>query len=290
MIRLLVLGDLNLDVHAEEPTKTGAGQEVRASVRVAPGGSAGTFARIAARLGARVTFLGSVGADAVGDLLERDLQRAGVEPRLVRSEVPSGVVVALHRGHDRSMICSRGANDALDESRVDRALFAELDHLHVSGYAFLSERQARAAKRAIGLACNAGATVSANLPPANLLRAHGVGRVRLSLAGVTHLFLNRDEGRCFTEMDGDVAIVNELARTYGSGALTLGAEGALAWQGGRRDRCENSEVLDVDPTGAGDAYAAAFIVALLGGDELPRANLCACAAARDHIASRDARL
>jgi sugar/nucleoside kinase (ribokinase family) len=286
MIRLLVLGDLNLDVHAEEPTETGAGQEVRTAVRVMPGGSAGTFARVAARLNANVAFLGCVGADPVGDLLEHDLRAGGVEPRLRRSEKPSGVVVALHRGRDRSMICSRGANDALGESDVDPALFAGLDHLHVSGYAFLSNGQAAAARRAIALAQAAGATVSLNLPPANLVRSHGVDRFRGELDGVSHLFLNRDEGRCLTGRDEDDAIVDALACRHVAGALTLGAEGALAWQGTQRDHHRASEALDVDPTGAGDAYAATFIVSLLGGDAVSCANRRACDAARTHIAQR----
>jgi sugar/nucleoside kinase (ribokinase family) len=286
MTRLLVLGDLNLDVHAAEPSETGTGQEVRAAVRVAPGGSAGTFARVAARLGAHVAFLGSVGTDPVGDLLEQDLRAGGVEPHLRRTAAPSGVVVALHRGHDRSMICSRGANDALGESDVDPALFADLDHLHVSGYAFLSAGQAAAARRAIALAQAARATVSANLPPANLVRSHGVERFRRDLDDISHLFLNRDEGRCLTGIDGDDVIVDALARRQVAGALTLGAEGALAWQGSQRDRHRASEALDVDPTGAGDAFAAAFIVSLLGGDNLSCANRRACDAARDHIAAR----
>jgi len=286
MIRLLVLGDLNLDVHAAESTETGAGQEVRAAVRVVPGGSAGTFARVASRLGAHVAFLGCVGADPVGDLLEQDLRAGGVEPHLRRSATPSGVVVALHRSHDRSMICSRGANDALGESDVGPALFADLDHLHVSGYAFLSAGQAAAARRAIALAQAARATVSANLPPANLVRSHGVERFRQELAGVSHLFLNRDEGRCLTGLDGDDVIVDALARRHVAGALTLGAEGALAWQGSKRDRHRASEALNVDPTGAGDAYAASFIVSLLGGDDLSLANRRACDAARAHIAQR----
>jgi ribokinase len=286
MMRLLVLGDLNLDVHVEEPTETGAGQEARSAVRVVPGGSAGTFARVAACLGASVAFLGCVGADPVGDLLEQDLRACGVKPYLRRSEVPSGVVVALHRGHDRSMICSRGANDALAESDVDPELFAGLDHLHVSGYAFLSAGQAAAAQRAIALAQAAGATVSLNLPPANLVRSHGVARFRAELGGVSHLLLNFDEGRCLTGLDEGSAVVDALARRHVAGALTLGAEGALAWRESRRDHHKVSEALDVDPTGAGDAYAATFIVSLLSGDDLSSANRRACDAARAHIAQR----
>jgi sugar/nucleoside kinase (ribokinase family) len=128
--------------------------------------------------------------------------------------------------------------------------------------------------------------VSLNLPPANLVRSHGVERFRQELAGVSHLFLNRDEGRCLTGSNGDAGIVDALARRHAAGALTLGAEGALAWQGRKRDRHTASETLDVDPTGAGDAFAATFIVSLLSGDDLSSANRRACDEARAHIAQR----
>jgi sugar/nucleoside kinase (ribokinase family) len=116
------------------------------------------------------------------------------------------------------------------------------------------------------------------------VRSHGVERFRQELAGVSHLFLNRDEGRCLTGLNEDDGIVDALARRHVAGALTLGAEGALAWHGRKRYRHRASETLDVDPTGAGDAYAATFIVSLLGGDDLSCANRRACDEARTHIA------
>ncbi len=286
MKRLLVLGDLNLDVHAEEPAPTACGQETRSIVRVAPGGSAGTFARVAASLGANVVFLGAVGSDAVGDLLERDLVAHGIRPQLRRVAEPSGAVLALYRGGDRSMICARGANEGLDEGAVDPILFAGLDHLHVSGYAFLSAIQARAARRAIALARDAGATTSVNAPPASLIEAFGADLFRRELREITLLLLNRDEGRLLTGCAEDTVIVGALAAAYPAGALTLGAEGALAWRGEERSSARPPARLDVDPTGAGDAYAAAFVVRLLEGDALDAANRAACAAAHAHLALR----
>lgn len=285
MKRLLVLGDLNLDIHAEEPTPTDVGQEVRSVVRAVPGGSAGTFARVAAGLGAQVAFVGAVGRDLVGDLLERDLAARGIEPHLTRSDMSTGAVLALFRGGDRSMVCARGANDALDERDLEPAWFSGLDHLHVSGYAFLSDRQARAARRAIDLAAAAGASVSVNAPPASLIEAFGVSAFLCALRDVTSLFLNRDEGRLIAGLDAPEEIVVALAAAHEEGALTLGRDGALAWLGQERSVASPPAALDVDPTGAGDAYAAAFVVHRLAGDGLDEANRAACAAAHDHLAS-----
>lgn len=285
-MRLLVLGDLNLDIHAEEPVPTACGQETRSIVRVVAGGSAGTFARVAARLGAAVTFLGAVGSDEVGDLLERDLVAHGIRPQLRRVAAPSGAVLALYRGGDRSMICARGANEALDENAVDSALFVGLDHVHVSGYAFLSENQARAARRAIALARDAGIPVSVNAPPASLIEAFGVDLLRRELREVTRLFLNREEGRLLAGRTADEDVVDALAAIHPAGALTLGGDGALAWRGKERSFARPPSRLDADPTGAGDAYAAAFVVSLLAGNPLDAANRSACATAHAHLALR----
>jgi len=149
MSRILVLGDLNLDILADAAESARAGDEVRGVVRVEAGGSAGTFARVAASLGATVVFLGAVGQDIAGDLLERSLRDAGVEPRLRRVDMPSGAILAIRRGHERSMICSRGANDGLREEWIDRRWFDRADHLHLSGYAILADGQRAAARQAI---------------------------------------------------------------------------------------------------------------------------------------------
>lgn len=286
MTRLLVLGDLNLDVHAEEPRPTAPGGETRSVVRIVPGGSAGTFARTARRLGAEVLFLGAVGRDAAGDLLERDLVTAGIEAHLRRSDRPTGAVLALLRGGDRSMICARGANDALDEDAVDDALLRDLDHVHVSGYALLSESQARAAQRASALARAAGATVSINAPPASLIEAFGVDEMLRALAGADVLILNRDEGHCLTGRTSDDDIVATLARRHRSGALTLGADGALAWQAGKQAAARPPRRLNVDPTGAGDVFAAVFVVRLLENIALAAAVEEACHQAFEHLAAR----
>jgi len=195
-------------------------------------------------------------------------------------------VLALYRGGDRSMICARGANEALDEDAVDSALFVGLDHVHVSGYAFLSESQARAARRAIALARDAGIPVSVNAPPASLIEAFGVEELRDELRKVAFLFLNRDEGRLLAERTADADVVDALAAIHPAGALTLGGDGALAWRGAERRFARPPSRLDVDPTGAGDAYAAAFVVRMNAGDSLDVANRAACVAAHAHLVSR----
>ncbi|MCX6094212.1 MAG: carbohydrate kinase family protein [Candidatus Bipolaricaulota bacterium] len=288
MSRIAVLGDLNVDVFVDEARELRPGAEVRGSVQVAAGGSAGTFARVAAGLGARVVFLGAVGRDIAGDLLERSLVDAGVEACLRRGATPTGIVVAIRRGDERSMICSRGANDDLEAGWIDSYWPGYLDHLHVSGYALLAEGPRAAARRAMARAETSGASVSLDPPPANLIEAFGVERFRAELQGVRWLFPNEEEGRLLTGVPAEADIVRRLAEQYEAGALTLGTRGAIAWQAEKVDRCRAERTLDVNPTGAGDAYAAGLVVALLDGKRLDAANRAASAAASRYLSLRGA--
>ncbi|MDD4903105.1 MAG: carbohydrate kinase family protein [Candidatus Bipolaricaulis sp.] len=287
MSRIVVLGDLNLDIGIDE-TPQMPGDEVRGSVSVAVGGSAGTFARVAARLGDTVVFIGAVGRDIAGDLLERSLQEAGIEAHLRRTTTPSGAVVAIRRGDERSMVCSRGANNDLEAEWIAAQWLEGAAHLHVSGYALLADRQRAAARRAIALATDGGATVSLNPPPANLIESFGAERFDKELAGVRWIFPNEEEGRALSGKTREADVVSVLAHRHEAGAWTLGVGGAIAWRAGAIDRCGVERRLDVNSTGAGDAYAAGFVHAALDGRPLKEVNRAACDAAYRHLRERRA--
>jgi sugar/nucleoside kinase (ribokinase family) len=283
MSRIVVLGDLNLDVHARAPSDLAPGEESRDLVRAAPGGSGGTFARIAAARGASVAFIGCVGRDPVGDLLVRSLEAAGVDAAVQRSDRPSGVILSLEQGAERTMVCSRGANDGIRADRIDPSVVDAADHLHVSGYAFLSPAQRPAVARLIGLARERRLSISVDPPPANLIRVHGVEEFLDLVPAGAWLFPNRSEGELLTGTSEPRAIVDRLAARFDVGALTLGAEGSLAWAGDAR-HARTVDRLDAgDTTGAGDAFAGAFVATFLDTKELERAHAVACDTARAHL-------
>ena len=287
MSRVVVLGDLNLDVHARAPSGLAPGEEARSPVRATAGGSAGTFARIAAAGGASVLFVGCVGRDLVGDLLVRSLEVAGVDVAIQRADRPSGVILSLEQGSERTMVCSRGANDGIRADRIAASTTDNADHLHVSGYAFLSPAQRPAVDRMIGLARDRRLSISIDPPPANLIRDHGVEAFLDLVPAGAWLFPNRTEGELLSGSSGPRAIVDRLAMRSDVGALTLGAEGALAWAGNVRHAKGVDRFVAGDTTGAGDAFAGAFVAAFLVTGNLRRANATACTAAIDHLRAAD---
>lgn len=285
MTRIVVLGDLNLDIHAHLPALLPP-DEARAAITVQPGGSAGTFARTAARLGASVMFIGAVGADLVGDLLEASLVQAGVTANLLRTVSASGAVLALQQESKCSMVCARGANDGLTADWVSEVFLERADHLHVSGYALLSDTQRGAALRAFSLANWFSMTVSVDPPPAGLIRAFGMDRFLDLLPTGLWLFPNLPEGRLLSGRDDACEIVDMLSDRFPIGALTMGAQGAIAWNGTAHHVQKSDPLAGMDTTGAGDVYASSFVCSLLKSMDITQANEIACMAAGSMLADR----
>ena len=286
MTRIVVLGDLNLDIHAQLSETLTPGDEIRDAVTVRPGGSAGTFARTAAQLGASVAFIGAVGDDLVGDLLEASLVRAGVTPNLRRTASASGVVLAMQQENERSMVCSRGANDGLTPEWVSETFQQGADHLHVSGYSLLSDAQRGAAKRAFSLANSCSMTISVDPPPASLIRVFDVDRFLALLPAGLWLFPNRSEGRLLSGVLNDRVLIDVLSNRFPVGALTMGADGAIAWDGVARHLQTAKPLASVDTTGAGDIYAATFVIQFLESGDVKQANAEACRAAESMLCDR----
>ncbi|MEA1870796.1 MAG: carbohydrate kinase family protein [Candidatus Bipolaricaulota bacterium] len=272
MSRIVVLGDLNLDILATLPEELPSEGEVRSPIQAMPGGSAGNFARAAAREGAEVTFIGCVGNDLVGDLLVRSLQVFGVDTRVKRVGQQSGMILSLVKEDGKTMICSRGANDGLDPSWLEEGFFVNVDHLHLSGYGFLSPAQRGATHRAIEIAHSLDLTISIDPPPANLIRNFGIPAFLAEISTADFIFPNLDEGKVLSGKDDEGSIVDALAERFPLGALTLGEAGSLAWHGKERNRCVSRSITTIDATGAGDAFAAGFVISYLEVHDLARAN------------------
>ena len=286
MSRILVLGDINLDVLASIPSALPIEGEVRTRVVVEPGGSAANFARVAAHAGAVVEFIGCVGDDLVGNILVESLNGARVIPHLQRSGVQSGTIVSLKSDRGKTMLCSRGANNMIDPSLIDEEWFADADHLHLSGYTFLSEVQHAAAKCALSIAKLHKMSVSIDPPPANLILSYGVQAFLAEISAARIVFPNLAEGRIMTDEDIPEGIVDSLSVRFPVGALTMGRDGSIAWDGKKRSVQHVAEIDGVDPTGAGDAFAAGFIVSYLKDGDVDRANREGTAVARSHLLQR----
>jgi sugar/nucleoside kinase (ribokinase family) len=185
----------------------------------------------------------------------------------------------------RTMITDRGANALLATEDVDAALDAAPDavHLHLSGYTLLDAGSSDAGRRALDAAAERGMTVSVDAASAGPLRRVG-GPAFISLVRRADvLFANVDEARALlgdgtdgVETLGATDLAAALAARLegrtdvgGTVVVKLGAAGAVAATSRGAVLPMAAPAVDVqDTTGAGDAFAAGFLGAWLGGAEV----------------------
>jgi sugar/nucleoside kinase (ribokinase family) len=278
-------------------------REAQGAVQLYAGGSAANFAVGAARAGAAVRFVGRVGDDLAGRLLVDELARAGVTPAVqVTPGVPTGTVLVLTdvdgQGGNR-MLSEVGASGTLAPADLDPAWFAGLAGLHLTGYSFLRPGPAPAAHHALALARAAGGVVCSMDPaPAHLIRDFGPARFCALLAALRFdvLFPNLEEGQVITGLTAPRAVLAALCSLAPLVALKLGPAGCLvSWDldqlrspaaaappsAVRRPPSAIPAVPGpvVDTTGAGDAFAAGFMVTYLRHRDPVRAAEAAVQAA-----------
>jgi len=269
---LVVVGDVVWDVLIRTNTALLTGGDTYGEVELAPGGSAANAAVWARRCGLPTTFVGKVGRDRFGVLAEADLRDERVEAYLVRTDAHLTGTVAVWIDHEgqRSMVSGKGADHALLPQELPADLVGAARHVHLSAWSFFDDPPRSAARRAAGLAKARGATLSLDPGSFQMIEAMGVEAflaVTTDL-GVDVLFPNYDEGRALTGERDPAAIAEALAPRYPGAvvALKLDEHGALVRD--RDGRC--TEVAPhsnrlVDATGAGDAFAGAFLSRWLRG-------------------------
>lgn len=253
---LVVIGDLVADLIVLGGGALERGTDNPAEVRLTRGGSAANVAvGAAARHPSR--FIGRVGDDTLARALVGELETAGVEVRVQRAGRTGAIVVLVDAVGERTMITDRGA--AAELAAIDPAWLDGADWVHVPLYGFASAVSSRAVMDAATRAAAAGARVSLDLSSVATLRQLGGAALQGLLAELQPdvVFANEDEAR----------IVADFALApSGVYIVKRGAEPVLVSSDGATVEVHVERVDDVlDSTGAGDAFAAGYIVAALAG-------------------------
>lgn len=275
-VRVVVIGDLVLDVVLAPARAIETGTDVPGRVILRQGGSAATTARWAARLGAAATLACAVGRDPVGRSLIAAVRADGVDVRAARlSGLRTGRIgVLLAPTGERSFVADRGAADALRPEDLREAWFTRAAIVHLPFYSLVGEPIGRAGLRAVELARSAGALVSLDLASIGPLLASGRRTARELVRDVAPdlLFATAAEadafvGRPYPEGLLEIAAVAVVKRGAG-GATVLARDG----ESRRRFEVATPHVDAADTTGAGDAFDAGFIVAWLGARSAGRSS------------------
>ena len=261
-----MLGDVMVDVVCRLDGPIALGSDAPGRIEFGYGGSGANvaaWAAVAQGAGAPPVLAGRIGADERGRAAEEELRATGVETRLaVDHELPTGTcVVLVGPDGERSMVPDSGANDRLADGDLPDDLLVEGSHLHLTGYTLVRDGSRAAGRAAIARARERGLSVSVDPSSAALLTPAFVDE----LAGVGLLMPNAEEAAVLSgEEDAERAAL-VLARRIAEIVVTLGSAGAL-WTDGRKTcRVDAESATPLDTTGAGDAFAAGFLVSRLSG-------------------------
>jgi len=259
--RIVVVGDIMNDIVVVPRGPLMPDTDTEAQVRPRPGGSGANTAAWLGSLGAPVDFIGAVGggdAEAHAEFL----RQGGVTPHLqVEPGLPTGAIVILVRGEERSMLTERGANAAFSGATLTDELFDSAAIIHVSGYTIVKDNGSRAGQRVIERARERGVPISVTPGSAGYLSGYGAQRFLDDIRGTDILIPNLAEGRLLSGLEDPIQAGNALLEEAPLVLLTRGSLGAMLFRRGHAplEIPPPPVARLVDPTGAGDALAAGFL-------------------------------
>ena len=241
---LVVVGSVNLDLVARCERLPRVGETVTdATFERHPGGKGANQAVAAARLGAKVRFVGAVGDDDFAQPALAGLRKAGVELELSHGSATGVALILVDASGENVIVVAPGANAELDAVETGGNVLCQLE-IPVETV----ESAARSAERFF-----------LNAAPAKPLPPEVVRAAEL-------VVVNRYE-------------LEALSETPRLAALTLGEEGAALLENGKEiARVDAPRVQAVDGTAAGDSFTACLVVSHLEGRDLEDSLRRACIA------------
>ena len=276
--KILVIGSSNTDMvictgHLPLPGETVIG----GTFFMNPGGKGANQAVTVARLGGRVSFICKTGSDIFGHQANQLFNEEGIDTSYVFSDTknPSGVaLITVDTDAENCIVVAPGANAHLTPNDLKRSAEA----VEAADIILLQlEIPMQTVEAAAAMAYRLGKKVVLNPAPASKLSA---GLLE-TLYAITP---NETEAEAISGIRiTDEHTAEEAASKIASMGvcnviITLGAKGALVFDGEHCEVVPAYKIQAVDTTAAGDVFNGALVVALSEGRTLPEAVRFACKA------------
>ncbi|MDG2038052.1 MAG: adenosine kinase [Luminiphilus sp.] len=250
------------------------------------GGSAGNSMIAAALMGAPTYMSCKVAQDTDGDIYLADLEQSGVAHGLneQRKEGVTGkCIVLITPDAERSLNTHLGISEKLSSDEVDEAAIRDSEWVYLEGYLVTSPTGHAAALKTKALADQYGVRTAVSFSDPGMVKFFRDNMAAMVEGGVEMVFCNEAEalewGQC-EALDDAITAIKQVARRF---VITLGAEGAVTWDGNRLHRVSATPVEALNTNGAGDMFAGAFLYAVSRGESDLRATEFATLAAGEVV-------
>ena len=228
---------------------------------LSPGGQMASALVACARLGLRVKYIGAIGDDERGRIQRESLAGTGInlDHVLQRENChnQSAYIIIDRSTGERTVLWNRSDCLRIDPGEISPEQITCARLLHIDGH------DTPAVARAAEIARAHGIPVTVDVDTIY----HGFDRV---LPNIDYLIASSEFPTAWTGVNDPFQALEAIQKEYGMrvAAMTLGAHGALAREGGTFFYSPAYVVNCVDTTGAGDVFHGAFCYAVLQGMEM----------------------
>ena len=268
---IVAIGEILVEIMADAP---GSGfREALPLTGPFPSGAPAIFTSQVARTGMPAAIVACVGDDDFGRLNLERLRRDGADVSAVAVDAgwPTGTAFVRYQAdgaRDFVFNIRRSASGRLALTEAARAVLGRAAHLHVMGSSLLSDEVTECVRIAIGIVRDRGGLVS--FDPNVRKEIAGAPGLRDALGFMLRsadVFLpSGDELTLLTETRDERSAVREiLARGPSAVVVKRGAAGASYHDREVTLRIGAFPAREIDPTGAGDCFGAAFVAARVAG-------------------------
>jgi len=251
-----------------------------------PGGSAANSAIAAVKLGKRASVLAKVGMDDFGKLALESIMREGVDISGVKIKVGGRTgftIVIINSKGEIMMYGYKGTSEEYSPDELDERVIKNAKHMHIASL------RLDTTKKALEIAKDSG--LSTTFDPGRRLSRLGITAFHDIIEYVDYLLINVKE---FEMLTGTTDVNRGLEILHKNGCrnviIKLGGKGALYDGEYGRISVSAFDVPVLDTTGAGDAFASGFFVALLDGANVEEALIFASATAALKVRTLGAQL
>jgi len=254
----------------------------------ASGGSAGNTVAGVGSFGGRAAYIGKVAPDTLGKVFSHDIRASGVHfdtAPLVDGAATGVCMINVTPDGQRTMCTFLGAANQLGVEDIDADVIGDSAIVYLEGYLF-DPAPARAAFEAAAAAAHkAGRKVAITLSDTFVVARWRTELLEFIAASADIVLANEGELAALFEVEDFDAGAAKLAAMVELAAITRGEHGSVILRGDERVSVAAYPVDKVvDTTGAGDQYAAGFLLGVARGLTLEQSGKLGSLAASEVIA------